>query len=105
MSGAVMEHAQLEAAFAAAGLARLVPALDRLVRPSIRLRTTRAEESRLSVGASQLGGLPDLPEGVAWPEWHGLPQSFLLQLRLADMQPLLLGALAGALPAQGMLWF
>jgi uncharacterized protein YwqG len=100
-----MDNAKLQAAVKAAGLARLAPVLDRLVRPSVRLRATLAREAQMPIGASKLGGLPDLPAGVTWPEWHGLPQSFLMQLRLADLQPVLRGTLAGAFPEQGWLWF
>lgn len=100
-----MDNAKLRAAFRAAGLARLAPVIEQLAQPSIRLRTAPTREARLPVGASKLGGLPDLPAGAAWPEWRGLPQSFLAQLRLADLQSYLQGALAGTLPEQGMLWF
>jgi uncharacterized protein YwqG len=102
-----MDQANLQHTFAAAGFSRLIPHTDALVRPSIRLITAPVDESRLPTGASKLGGLPDLPADAEWPAWHGLPQSFLAQLRLADVQPFLqgAGALAGALPEQGMLWF
>lgn len=102
-----MDQTSLHNAFAAAGFSRLIPHLDALVQPSIRLITAPVDESRLPLGASKLGGLPDLPLDADWPTWHDLPQSFLAQLRLADAQPFLqgAGALAGALPEQGMLWF
>jgi hypothetical protein len=38
-----------------------------------------------SLGASRLGGWPDLPEGVEWPTWRGRPMSFLAQFDLADL--------------------
>jgi Domain of unknown function (DUF1963) len=38
-----------------------------LIRPAVRLRTTRRGEKRVG----QLGGLPALPHDVAWPEWEG----------------------------------
>lgn len=100
-----MDQANLQQVFAAAGFSRLIPHIDTLVRPSIRLITAPVDESTLPTGASKLGGLPDLPVDAYWPTWHDLPQSFLAQLRLADVQPFLQGALAEALPEQGMLWF
>jgi uncharacterized protein YwqG len=100
-----MEHAKLQAAFTAAGLARMTPALDRLAKPSIRLRTAPAREAQMPVGASKLGGRPDLSASTAWPAWRGLPQSFLMQIRLVELRPFLQGTLAGLLPEQGMLWF
>jgi uncharacterized protein YwqG len=39
---------------------------------------------------------------VAWPRWKGVPQSFIAQIRLEDVQPYDVNK---ALPAQGMLWF
>jgi uncharacterized protein YwqG len=100
-----LDQASLQAALVAAGFSRLLPQMDALVQPSIRLATTAAHESALPLGASKVGGQPDLPADVEWPVWKGLPQSFLAQVRLTDLQPLLQGRLAGALPAQGMLWF
>jgi uncharacterized protein YwqG len=100
-----MDQAHLRAAFVAAGFSHLVSQMDLLVQPSIRLAAAPVDEASLPPGASKLGGLPDLPRGVEWPTWNDLPQSFLVQLRLADVQPFLRGALAGALPEQGMLWF
>ena len=70
-----MDKAAVVAALNAAGLTRLVKDIDRLTRPSIRLRTTPIDEATLPVGASKLGGLPDLPPGMTWPAWQGLPQS------------------------------
>ncbi len=100
-----MDQAHLQAAFAAAGFSHLLPQMDLLVQPSLRLATTAADESTLPIGASKLGGQPDLPADVEWPLWNGLPQSFLAQFRLPDLHSFLQGALAGALPEQGMLWF
>jgi uncharacterized protein YwqG len=100
-----MDRANLQAAFVAAGFANLIPQVDLLVRPSIRIATTPVAEANLALGTSKVGGLPDLPSGTAWPEWHGLPQSFLAQIQLADVRSLLHGVLAGLLPEQGMLWF
>lgn len=37
------------------------------------------------LGASRLGGVPDLPPGVAWPERDGVPMEFIAQIRLADV--------------------
>lgn len=38
-------------------------------------------------GTSRLGGLPDLPPGVAWPQWRGRPHSFVGQIRLENVAP------------------
>jgi uncharacterized protein YwqG len=97
-----MNKAGVQAAFMAAGLSRLVKDIDLLARPSIRLSTTPVEESSVPLGASKLGGCPDLPAGIAWPEWQGLPQSFIAQIRLNDVRQ---HDLEKVLPQSGILWF
>ncbi len=92
----------IEAAFNAAGLARLKKDIDALARSSIRLESSAVDESKLKVGASKIGGLPDLPTGVSWPEWHDVPQSFIAQIALADAQAY---DTDKVLPQSGMLWF
>lgn len=51
-------------------------------------------------GASKIGGDPDLPNGVAWPEVRGRPCAFVVQVDLAAAQQI--GPLDW-LPAAGML--
>ncbi len=97
-----MDRASVQAAFNAAGLSRCVKDIDYLARTSIRLQATPGDETSIPVGASKLGGVPDLPAGVNWPEWQGLPQSFIAQIRLADAQPY---DTNHQLPPQGMFWF
>ena len=97
-----MDKAAFQAALVAAGLSRLVKDIDRLARPSIRLSVTEADESLMNVGASKLGGIPDLPPGLAWPELKGAPQSFIAQIRLDDVRQL---DIEKVLPQSGMLWF
>src|SRR5437660_4671962 len=97
-----MDIAGVRAAFDTAGLSRVVKDLDRIARPSIRVVTTAADESTLRVGASKLGGLPDLPPEVPWPTRRDLPQSFIAQIRLAQVYPY---DVQHALPQSGILWF
>ncbi len=97
-----MDKAGVQAAFVAAGLPRLVKDLDLISKASIRLYTTPVDESALHIGASKLGGAPDLPVGVTWPAWKGLPQSFIAQIHLGDIAPYDANNL---LPHSGMLWF
>jgi|SRR2546423_4963159 len=70
-----------------------------LLRPCIRLR--RAEGDEQTVAA--LGGAPELPSGVAWPEWpgHG-PLSFVASVRCAALPQ---GGLAEEFPRDGTLLF
>lgn len=92
----------VQAAFIEAGLSRLVKDIDLVSRLSIRLFTTPVAESSLRIGTSKLGGVPDLPSGLTWPQWKDLPQSFIAQIHLDDIRPYDTNRL---LPQSGMLWF
>jgi uncharacterized protein YwqG len=51
------------------------------------------------VGASKMGGRPDLPPGEPWPTRDGRPLSFVVQVDLATVDT------AGVLPPDGLLSF
>jgi len=97
-----MDKAGVQAAFEAAGLVRVTKDIDALAKASIRLTTTAVDESSLVIGASKLGGVPDVPPDFVWPEWKGFPQSFIAQIHLEDVHPYDADAV---LPERGMLWF
>ena len=97
-----MDKAGVREAFVAAGLARLVKDIDYLTKPSIRLYTTPAGENNISIGASRIGGVPDVPPDFKWPERKEVPQSFIAQIYLDEVHPY---DTNGALPSSGMLWF
>src|SRR5229473_2952290 len=97
-----MDKTGVRAAFVAAGLSRLLKDIDLVSRASIRLQTNPVNESTLSIGVSKLGGMPDLPPEVSWPERNGLPQSFIAQIHLNEVRPYDTNKL---LPQDGMLWF
>jgi len=97
-----MNKFDLQATFQSAGLARLTKDIDALAKASIRLVTTSVTEATLGIGVSRLGGVPDVAPDFVWPEWKGLPQSFIAQIRLEDAHPY---DVDGVLPAQGLLWF
>jgi hypothetical protein len=61
-----------------------------------------AAMAELPLGASRLGGLPDLAPGTSWPEMDGVPMEFLAQLRLDELAPL---DPLGRLPRAGSLVF
>lgn len=95
------------------GLGHRAADLERLMKPSIRLRTRRVDEDALPLGASKFGGLPDLPPSFEWPIWAGEadsedseyppgPMCFLAQLNLAEVAPY---DVEGLLPSSGMLYF
>ncbi len=52
---------------ATAGLPELKDRLLRLARPALRMKKSAAADSKIAVGASKIGGHPDLPPGFTWP--------------------------------------
>jgi len=76
----------------AAAAAGLAAALER-ARPAIRLRSCLPPKT-IPVGASRLGGRPDIPRRHAWPTYEGEPMAFLAQLRCDE--------LAAALPERSL---
>ena len=97
-----MDTSAITAALTANGLNGYTDVVDRLALPSLRLTVTPTPDSAIPVGASHLGGLPDLPPEQGWPAMNGSPMSFVGQIRLQDAH-----ALDGAasLPAEGLLSF
>jgi len=69
-----------------------------------RLATRRAtpKKRNVSVGASKLGGMPDLPARVRWPVCAGIPLSFLAQVNIADIHGHGFGP---HLPSNGLIYF
>jgi uncharacterized protein YwqG len=63
----------------------------------LRARTARSD---FKPGASRVGGMPDLPEGVAWPKRGGKYLPFVAQIKLAGL-PRWEG---NPLPSSGWLW-
>src|SRR5687768_6791020 len=76
--------------------------LKGLVRNSIRITTKRVDEDILSVGASKIGGMPDLPSDIDWPYWQDKVLSFIAQFDLSEVSQYDEGRV---LPASGMLYF
>lgn len=46
-----------------------------------------AYEDTLPIGASKMGGNPDLPANFEWKKYEGAPLTFLFQIRLSDVAP------------------
>ena len=81
------------------GLAERWPRLRALARPCHAVELgPDADLDRL--GASRLGGLPDLPAGMAWPERDGGLLTFIGQINLGEVP-----RLPTPLPENGILYF
>ncbi len=86
-----------------AGLGRVADVIEREARPSIRLTAHPvAYEAEIPLGASKLGGSPDLPPGFDWPRHDGFPLAFIAQINLADAA---LYDVEKLLPPTGLLHF
>lgn len=73
------------------------------VRPSIHLKLRYdVDEADIPVGASKMGGSPDVPEGFEFPKWNDNNLSFIAQIRLSDVKPF---DLEDLLPDTGILYF
>jgi uncharacterized protein (TIGR02996 family) len=71
-----------------------------LARPVITYKREAASERSLLVGASRIGGCPDLPPETEWPEYEGEPLGFLAQINFAELQP---SPIARELPSTGVM--
>ncbi|HEY8151376.1 MAG TPA: YwqG family protein [Vicinamibacteria bacterium] len=94
----------LEELLVASGMPReTARKLGTLPLPAVRLSSRRvAQESDIPLGASRLGGRPDLKPGFSWPSWKDRPLSFVGQVNLADVAPY---PFCSRLPSSGLLSF
>jgi uncharacterized protein YwqG len=70
--------------------------------PSIRLVPSRANSGTLAIGASRLGGYPDMPPRAQWPAHNGEPLAFVAQINLAELSAF---PCSNILPPTGWLYF
>ena len=84
------------------GLVDHAATIRALARPSVRLVAAPRDDATIPVGASKLGGAPDLPPGHAWPRRGARSLAFVAQLALDDLR-----RFAGTelLPPDGVLSF
>ncbi|PZO37748.1 MAG: DUF1963 domain-containing protein [Pseudanabaena frigida] len=74
--------------------------IEAAIQPAIHLSKVDSQES--AIGASRIGGLPDVPADFQWVLWQNRPLSFLAQIDCADLQGF---DSAKYLPNSGMLYF
>jgi uncharacterized protein YwqG len=94
----------LEGRLSKAGLSKATAGrLAAVARPAVRF-TSRAlpEGSDAPLGASKLGGRPDVRSGFAWPRKDGRPLAFVAQVDLADLARY---PFCAVLPTRGVLGF
>jgi len=89
----------LLSALSMAGLSSIGTELAKLSKECVRMRSTPWANETIATGASKLGGLPDLPPGVAWPEWKTGYLRFVAQVNLAELPE------SDSFPNVGMLSF
>jgi uncharacterized protein YwqG len=76
--------------------------LKKIIAPSIRLRARPVPKKSLAVGASRIGGDPDVPAGFKWPTYKRRRMALLAQINLAEVVAL---DPASRLPGSGFLYF
>lgn len=59
------------------GLDAHADAIRALARPSVRLVATKADDATIPVGATKIGGAPDLPAYFKWPMREGRRLAFI----------------------------
>jgi uncharacterized protein YwqG len=97
-----MEQKQFHQAVEEAGLKAYLPQIKKMAEQSIRLTSRPLHGGVSALGASRLGGQPDLAPGISWPVFKSTPMSFVAQVHLADASPY---DPTDLLPKQGMLSF
>lgn len=99
----VVDRASLEEAFKVLGLEEHWPKALPLVRDQVVMHTTPIALEELPLGASRIGGVPDLPRDMSWPMGpSGGPLGFLAQVDLEEAAP---HEHSGLLPRSGWLCF
>lgn len=85
------------------GLGDYFERMKHLTRNAIHVNPIVVGKDEIPVGSSKFGGIPDLPDGFAWPRREeGNPLVFLCQFNLAELAPY---DRDGLLPGEGMLYF
>ena len=94
----------IESLLTAHGLTGYYEKIVHAVRSSVRITLESASDERIAIGASKMGGLPDLPKTVDWfrQGQTNTPLSFICQINFAEVKPY---DNENKLPASGILYF
>lgn len=85
----------------AADLKRVQHDLEGVIGDAVRVATVPVDDP-MELGASRIGGAPDLPVQERWPERADKPMAFLAQFRLRDVASF---ETRNVLPSRGMMYF
>lgn len=78
-----MNEAEIRKIVEASPLAARTDEIMALTKPAVKMKTYLVEDDDLPLGASRMGGAPDLPRGARWPKNKGRPVEFLAQIDFA----------------------
>jgi uncharacterized protein YwqG len=84
------------------GLNRLEEKILSLAQPCIYMIREAVADEKLPIGASKLGGLPDLPSNFQWPYYNSVPLTFIGQFKFSEIAKF---DLEGVLPHDGILYY
>ena len=69
-----------------------------LLKPCFRINYNLSSDENIELGASKVGGLPDMPFNIDWPKYNDHYLTFFCQLNLADIK-------SEQLPDKGIIYF
>lgn len=73
----------------------------KLIKPAIGISTTKMGADDLKIGASKIGGKPDLPKNVPWPRLNGNDLVFCAQYNILELKKF---DVENLLPEKGMFY-
>lgn len=73
----------------------------KLIKPAIGLLTIKIESDNLKIGASKIGGKPDLPKDVSWPRLNDSDLVFCAQYNISELKKC---DVENLLPEKGMFY-
>ncbi|AIQ50772.1 hypothetical protein R70331_04020 [Paenibacillus sp. FSL R7-0331] len=85
-----------------AGLGEYWDTLKYQILPGFYMVPTMTDENEIKLGASKIGGHPDLPSSFQWPSWRNHPMSFVAQINLEEFPMNLVNP---EYPSTGILYF